>query len=266
MKIITLPGLWDKYELNLAFLRYCQSHKEQLIDNKIYFVVTGSFPQDSWSGHRNYQSPFVLHRGIADVLNNYYQLDVICRFDCSSLFFDSQDYNVFGRIALELGNNGSNQIEISTFEAYKYLKEKYPLYTFVGSEFMIDFDNNYNLHCLVRNKHNPSLPTNNFPKNKIESIIDYPCENCPTEQWSTCIAQEQTNLINFTNKTVFNCKNYTCDIHKIPQTKGINIFRSQIANYNQNYTRQLEEYIRLIIKPEYQNEARLFITMDYREE
>lgn len=265
MTIITLPGLWDKYELNKYFIQYCKDHENQLLYERVYFVVSGSFPQDSWAGHRNYLSPYVLYRGIWEVLDAYYQLNVTCRFDCSNLFFDEKDYNVFGRTALTLGENGSNQIEISTPSAYLYLKEQYPLYTFVGSELMIDFSEINNLHCLVRNSHNLNTPKN-FSKNKIEQIINSPCEKCSTEQWSKCVAQEQTNLITFSNKTAFNCKNYTCDIHLLPKEKT-NIFnRFQIADYNQNYTRQLEEYLRLVIKPEYRDEARLCISMTLRKE
>lgn len=242
---ITLPGLTNKIKLNILFIDFCNLHKDILINDKLYFTVYGSIPQNTWSGHYNLQGPLILYKKLNSILEEYTYRGVCCRFDCSNLLIDTKDYNVFGKILLECGNNGSNQIEISTPLAYDFFSNTYPMYHFIGSSSMIDYPSN--LDILVRNKFNMDIP-NNY-KNKIEYIINSPCCLCNFEQQTKCILKECLNINTFSSDSIYNCSTQTFTLEKNIYNNNI-----QIGEYN-NTLQQLQSYIYYLIKPEFQLQA-----------
>lgn len=210
MIFCTLPGLYENYNLNLKFLNLVTENKGYLIDKDIYFTVYGSFPQDPYSGNAVITTNYVLYNEIYNIINNYINLGVICRFDCSNLVINENDYNIFNKNALKIGENRGNQIEISSIQAYKFFNKKYPGYEYIWSQ-------NSNLSENELKKYNFILVRNNllgldfyYSKNKIEKIISYPCDTCNLQTWSKCVIQEHFNINSFSNKTVF----FNCDIYK----------------------------------------------------
>ena len=261
MKIVTLPGLFDFKDLNLIFIKYYFNHSNQFVD-QFHFICAGNTTQNAWTGHRNFASRYFLHDDIETILLDYRRLGVACRFDCGNLLFNKNDYNVFNRALLKIGDNGSNQIEVSTADAYHYFKEKYPNYQIVGSEFMIDFHKCDDLFTIVRNQNNPLPKDFSFNKNKIENILFNPCDSCSLETWSTCIGTEHSSIDTFSNKCALQCEKFTKNPHLISYQIEKMPQRFQFIRYpNQDAIRQLEAYISVLVKPEYQNEVRTCIAM-----
>ena len=259
MKVITLPGLWDHFNLNTLFLQYYNENRYQFIEPKINFIVYGSFPQNTWAGERVSTQPYVLARSVVNIIDRYSQLGASCRFDCSSLTFDDKDFNVFGKVMLDNGCNGSNQIEISTPIALEYFSTHYPYYNIVGSQRLNASDIDCSkLYTLVRNSFNINQQ-GEVPANKIETIIDNPCDKCSLAQWSECVAIEQININRASKNSVYYCNNYISNIHYVSAEQNLPT-KFQFAFYPNTY-RQLEMYIVNLILPEYQAEARLKLTM-----
>lgn len=242
MKQITLPGLVNKRNLNWIFVDYCHTHKEYLIDEKTYFIAYGTVPQNSWGSYRNLLGTLLLYPEITSIINTYNNKDIRCRFDCGNLIIDPNDYNVFGRVMLDCGDNGSNQIEIATIDAYNFFSSHYPNYNYIGSQNMIDFSPNMNLLAVVRDIHNDeTIPYS------IEHLVCSPCENCTQEQYTRCSLQEMLNINNFSEQTLFNCHQMKT-FNKIIPIKHYN--RIQIGEYN-NTIDQLWSYIYHTFKPEF---------------
>lgn len=259
MRVITLPGLWDSFNLNTLFLQYYNENKYQFIEQRINFIAYGSFPQNTWAGERVSTQPYVLARSIVNVIDRYSQLGASCRFDCSSLTFDDKDFNVFGKVMLDSGCNGSNQIEISTPLALEYFSKKYPYYNIVGSQRLnVNDVDSSKLYGLVRNSFNIDQH-GSVPLNKVEIIIDNPCDKCDLAQWSECVAIEQMNIDRTSKNSVYYCNNYTCNIHHVSAYNNLPQ-KFQFAFYPNAY-RELEMYIVNLILPEYQAEARMKLTM-----
>lgn len=249
MTNITIPGLYSNLKLNIAFYDYYTKNEDKVIDEKIFFTVTGSIPQNDWASNRNIiNSPVLLYKDIFELLDKYQERGIICRFDCGSLLFDKNNYNVFGRTLLDCGDNGSNQIEINTIEAYNFLSSKYPNYRFVGGQSLLDLSDDMNLDFLVRSNLNPEYPEI-FPAYKIEKLIGTPCAKCPIEKYSSCILQEHFAINSFSNKTIFSCEDFKTAYLEDEGTKCF-----QIGEYP-NLLVQLEAYVHYLIKPEYWYEA-----------
>ena len=96
--------------------------------------------------------------------------------------------------------------------------------------------------------------------------MDFPCDKCSLEQWSACVASEQANITSFSNKTAYLCNGYCNNIHIVPEVNIEEYSRIQLADYGQNLTRQLEEYLKALIKPEFIEEARMYVSMNLRKE
>lgn len=242
MRQITLPGLINKCNLNWTFVDYCHTHKEYLIDEKTYFIAYGTIPQNSWGSYRNLLGTLLLQPEVTSIVNTYNDKDIRCRFDCGNLIIDPKDYNVFGRVMLDCGNNGSNQIEIATIDAYKFFNNNYPNYNYIGSQNMIDFSSDISLLAVVRDMNN-NEPTP-FP---IEHLVCSPCEQCLKEQYTKCSLQEMLNINNFSKQTLFNCSQMAV-FNKVIPTKHYS--RIQIGEYNDNIN-QLWSYIYYAFMPDY---------------
>lgn len=245
---VTIPGLYNKHKLNIAFIDYCVKHPDQLID-EVQFTAYGTIPQNVWAGHKNLsRGNVILYNDIFNLINSYNARNTCCRFDCSNLIINPLDYNVFGKFLLELGNNGSNQIEVSTPEAYDYFTKKFPFYPIVGSEAMIDFAEHMRLIYIVRDESFNDLLPDNYPKNKVEHIILSPCNLCSCEQRSHCILQESIFINNFSEQSKFNtCSKLNSFSFRVVQKYP---YRIQIAEY-ESVVDQLCAYVTTLIKSEY---------------
>lgn len=115
-------------------------------------------------------------------------------FDCANPLLQEKDLNDPGNNTyLKLGENGSNKILISSYSILSLLKQKYPQYKFIGSEYFIATDPELShLDELIRIKvfyKNDDI-LKKIPINKTEIVLNNPCETCiaaPScflEEWS----------------------------------------------------------------------------------
>lgn len=254
MIFCTLPGLYENFDLNNYFIQYCIDNPKMLIDEKIYFTAYGSFPQDPYAGNSVITDEYALYNDIYHIINSYINNNTICRFDCSNLLINQNDYNVFNKITLEIGNNKGNQIEISTWQAYDFFTSKYPSYDLVWSQLTI-CDNIPKEEILVRNMRSDGKL---LEHNKIEYILCYPCDTCSLQTWSNCMALELNNINSFSNQSVFlQCDKYqNLPINYDIINENNKLKRIQIPKISNNAMLQLELYL-ILIKPEFRNQMRL---------
>lgn len=254
MTYITLPGFIENFNLNVNFLNYCNERKKECLpDQKTFFTIYGTLPQNSYGGNQIRHNNYILYNNLFNILEEYHMESTVLRFDCSNLLIDVKDYNVFNKILLEFGNNGGNQIEVSTKDSYEFFKNNYPDYDIVWSQFSIDFPEETN-DIIVRNSLNSNIPSLNYNKNKIEYMFNYPCEQCSTETWGKCVISEHENINNFSNKSILlDCPKYN---NYSLFERDLKLKRFQLALIPEKI-KQLESYI-LLLKPEFRNEARMY--------
>lgn len=263
---IILPNFFYFNKINESLFLLKREHPEYFINKNINFIAQeGNFPFCYWAGRNTVNYKTALQNTMFDFFKTT-RLPII--LDCANPLLKEIDYNnIANNTALQLGQNGSNQVLVSSIDLLNYIKQKYPFYQFIASEYYITSDVKLeSINLLTRIKVPLTLLNNynNIPKNKIEIVLNDPCENCI--QKSECLIKEWSNIYNFKEKSQF----LICPINK----KRIDIswqdimtlydqgyeyfcFDTKTINLNNiDYMKNL--YIELFIKNEYKNQVNLF--------
>ena len=265
---ITLPNFYYYFEINKKLFMLKKQHPDFFYNKDINFIMQeGNFPFSYWAGRNTTNFKTALYHIFFKMIN---ESRIPILFDCANPLLEKKDFtNRHQNIILELGQNGSNSVLVSSKNLLDYLKEKYPFYQFIGSEYYIADDPNLeSLESLTRVKVLKSkLDTlqQKIPKAKIEVVLNEPCGDCNNK--INCLCKEWENIYNFKEtseylKCALNKKTMDIqwmDIEELYKL-GYQYFCFDMKTFNLNNLEQIKHmYINLFIKPEYQKDALLLM-------
>jgi hypothetical protein len=259
---ITLPNFFYYHNININLINLHKDYPEYFHENICFYEQEGNFPFHYWAGEKNYNQKTVAYKDYIYYLNN---ATVPLCLDCSNPLLNDKDFlDSAMNVMLDTLQNGSNKIIISSIETLNCLKAKYPYYLYIGSEFYLASDPELqSLNELYKVKiYHQNLPNYpHIPKNKIQVIINNPCDNCPTVE---CLLNEWQNIYNFKRESYFlNCQKIDITdssinwelIEKLSEQGYTNFgFNSRGFDLTDiNFIKRL--YIKLFVRPQYQDKV-----------
>lgn len=286
MLYFTLPNAFINYDI-INYFKYILEVSPEFFQEKesiSFNYGEGNSPFCYWNGGQNNNNTGNVY-SYNKIINLVSKMGVPLRFNCSNINLEETDYlNVLGNLILQLGENGSNVIEITNLNFMRYLKEKYPNYNFIFSKEsfllqeltpeLINKINKYDNFLFI------SLPeylNENFDflnqienKNKIELSVNPICD-CSCKNYFNCHLNAHQTQYDFSKKNIFELCDYNLgfqyESHKNLNVKiikekyssiGINHF--YINDYFYNKVDLAMFLIKFFIKDEYQ--LKVFYNME----
>ncbi len=295
-----IPDFVRHFKLNILLYETMKKHSEFFYDNVKIGSVYGTFPTSLWNGGRNF-SGTVDENYIKVVLDQFNRRGIPCRFAFSNpLITEEHIYDEFCNRCLELADNGLNEVIVVSPVLEKYIREKYPRYKIISStckqlrdetSLNNELENDYSLVVLDYNWNNDyeKLEKIGF-KDKCELLINPCCvPDCKRRKAHyDYIGEYQIELCkSMKNPSIpFTMEEFKCEhmqksfyqttkwsTHISPE----DIYNKYVPMGFSNFKIEgrplpdipvLESYMYYMAKPEYRDEARLYIlsllTKDYR--
>ena len=182
-----LPGLdWDFLNFYVHFAKYTRRHPEKIMDNIRIASFYGTFRGAIWAGGRTsagYALPSPLEMETA--IQKINDAGIAARYTFTNSVLEERHLaDTFCNLAMELANNGKNEVLVNSPILEKYLRKNYPNFKFIQSItavernfdkindatqkydlVVIDFHDNHNLEFLDKIK----------DKSKIEILVNGYC-------------------------------------------------------------------------------------------
>lgn len=276
-----LPGLYELYDLNIAFLQYYINNKDKINEDYEIFGVYGNFPYCIWNGEQAIFSDLtVLNDTIEHMFLTYANFHTRIFLNCTNTeITENMLEDTYSNLIL---NNlqritASNQIVINSNLLDEYISQLYPVLCIdIGKYNNIQPDSMVNLKDEGFLFLNPKI-NNNFSllkqyKNKKQLIMTLNPSLCINNCniLNECILKENLSQIMFDprqSKNVF-CKNINnnTNLQNIRESK-LYISYKDISSYNNlninhfilehygNIEDTLSEYITFFVQPKYWAEA-----------
>ncbi len=286
-----IPSFTDHYSLNLLLIDYMRDNAEYFRDGVKIASVFGAFPGSLWNGGRNVPGAFnaALTKKILDDFNSR---GIPLRFTFTNPVLTEkhlEDKNC--NEIMKMADNGLNEVIVMSPMLEQYIRENYPNYKITSSTCKqirdmdgvnAELEKNYSLVVLDYNWNNKfDVLEQVKDKGRCEILVNACCQpNCPRRgQHYSEIGKHQIELCNTANsgiaiknivKDPFPCEFMNYDIymsnkfstHISPDSiendylpMGFNQFKLEGRTIGD--VQMLEMYIYYLVKPEYQNRARL---------
>ena len=264
--IFILPEPDRNFTINQIFLNLYHQHPEmRLYDGdgvRVNFIISGSLPQVSYTGEVNNIGPLMFHGNCMNMFKGYHETGAAVTIDCSShLITDFNNYDVMGNMALSIGNGyGDTGIKVSNNYAYDYFHAKYPNCRMIAAAHYTDDpgDRVFFLKEMWSDIDNTLIKS---PRVAIR--INSICDSCDIEQRMKCLESENLNATMFSNVSVLqSCSKCHANINAfaaqndfLPSLQQEGFKNFILPNYYQYPILQAQEYVKNLIKPEYQQIA-----------
>ena len=275
MIYFSLPNHLENFHLNTFIYGLSRSHPNYFKDKISFYNYAISFPYLSWNGGSNNNAgPGVYYNTMLEFGQNLVLPGVI---NCANVLLEDYDfYDCQGQTILEIFNNGSNIIEISSIPFKEQIENKYPNYRYKFSK-QADLITEFTPEILEAIHNQPEFLYIGIPdkysrnlgwlknlgsKRKLEITVNPICDfNC--QQRDVCLLKEHQNQLDYSGE--FHCEN--CKKHidnfnlsnmlTIEEIKksylpiGINhfTFAPSVSRKSDDWS---SLYINYFIKPEYQ--------------
>ena len=265
MIYFTLPNFYYYREINNYLKRLAKHHPEYFLYNMKIYGEEGSFAFHYFNGNGlNTTYPY-FRKEICDYYTiqkehelHYFETLIL---DCSNIYLNEKDLNdTVENLTLQLMQNGDNKVLVSNNTVKNYIKNNFPQYEILASEF---YDGN--LDDILRKRYFYFNIDYSLPKNKVEVILTTPCQ---CEKYLECKKINHKKQYNYQQNSVFN----DCNLHKIKKyhfdrdliknliEQGYRYFSFDLNNFNINDCEDiLYFYLEFFIKEEYQSDAQLFL-------
>ena len=189
-----IPGLYEHFEFNKAFIKYLKIHPEKQIENTKINAIYGNFQFCIWDGGRVFPQ---YHQATIEQINNifsyYTNQGIISRLIFTNNQLKEQDYqDRFCNLILTIGQDYNVEIVVADDNLREYIHSRYPSYQFISSttKCITNFDKlkeeinnpNYKMVCLDYNlNHNKKiLDFTPEEKEKTEFLCNAICKpGCP---------------------------------------------------------------------------------------
>lgn len=208
-----LPNFYERLNVNLFMYGLTKDHPEFFREKVSFYTLTGSFPYSSWNGGIN------CNCGIGAIYSDFIEFQgginaLPIRLNMANVMLEETDYyDHMNAAILDIFNDGSTVLEISSIPLMEYIQNKHPEYRFVLSNqadlitpFTPDIINSIsdaNKFSLI------GLPTylnENFDflkqiknKKQIEIVVNPICP-ATCEGYNQCWLTEHENQINYSGK------------------------------------------------------------------
>lgn len=275
MLYFSLPNFFENVKVNNFLYTLNKYHPDYFKENITIEACNGAVPYLCWSGGINSN---VGTGALYPQFTNCQQNCILPIYiNCANVLLEESDYDDnLGNVILDIFDNGSNVIEISSIPFMEYISENYPNYHFCLSkqadlitEFtpellnaLLDSDK-FKKICL------PDKLNDNFDfikelshRNKIEITINPICSHHICDNPDACLFREHKNQLDYYGEQLrFMCtkRNQYLDTDKIPSLEelkktyapyGINHF-TFTNTYELNELQWVSFYIAYFIKQEY---------------
>lgn len=286
-----IPSFTDHYSLNLMLIDYMKEKPEYFRDGVRIASVFGAFPGSMWNGGRNvpgnYNAAFN-----QKVMEEFNKRGVPLRFTFTNPMITEKhlsDKNC--NEILKMAENGLNEVIVMSPMVEQYIRENYPKYKITSSTCKqirdmdgvnAELEHDYSLVVLDYNWNNKfDMLEQVKNKGRCEILVNACCQpNCPRRgKHYTEIGKYQIDLCNAANSPIqiknvmvdpFPCEFMNYDIYMLNQFQtyispesiekdylpmGYNQFK--LGGRTIGDIKLLEMYVHYMVKPEYQNRARL---------
>lgn len=285
-----IPDLLLHYRLNIVLYDTLQKHPEYFHEGVRIGSVYGAFPGAVWNGGRFTGNFKCDDKIMAQAIKEYNDRGIPVRYTFTNPLIEEKHLgNPLCNKMLRLANNGMNEVIVNSPILEKYIRENYPKFKITSSTCKelktaeavnAELEKDYNLVVLDYNWNNNFEFLESIErKDKCELLINACCiPNCPRrgEHYRTIGAQQieyaehMHDITPYKMNTDFPCE-YQCQ--NLYKTIGYKTHISPDALYNKyvpmGYNQfkiegrtnpdisVLENFVYYMIKPEYQNLARL---------
>ena len=185
-----VPGFIGNMRV-VNYLKYLEvNHPYVLYPGVTIGSVFDNFPGSIWNGGTLICGGNFTRENIAMIIDYYNAfLNIPLSFTFTNPMIDQMKYceDLYSNTIAELGNNGRNNILVSSPMLAEYLKKNYKNYTYIRSIIAsedIPYDlENWDMSVLQRAKNNDWDYLNSIPyedRDRIEILLNDPCpDNCP---------------------------------------------------------------------------------------
>lgn len=286
-----LPGLYEHFRFNKAFLEYLNNHQEQQEINTTIHAVYGNFQFCIWDGGRIFQDyKQATLEDIKDIFSFYTDHGIISRLIFTNNQLKSTDYyDRFCNLILTIGQDYNVEIVLADEKLMEYIKTNYPNYKFISSttKCITNFDTlrqeinnpNYKMVCLDYNlnKHKELINFTPEEKEKTEFLCNAICPpGCTNRKnhyrlnslfslsggsyYSMCYCPITNNTVS--KQQIESKNNITLQqIKDFYVPNGFSYFK--LEGRTLGYIENLCNYINYLIKPEYKQECMVKFNDNY---
>ena len=280
-----LPGLYEHYQLNIGIGFLLQEHPEYFYDNIKINSFYGNFQFCTWDGGRVFEKYTYASKEFIEKLKMIYNddLNIGMRFVFTNNQIEEKDcFDRYNNLILSICEDDLNEIVIASPILEKYIKNNYPKYSFISSttKCILNLDDlkkeflneNYKLICLDYNLNKNFNFLNNLTqeeKDKTEFLVNAICPPaCPNRKNHYYLNSLFSSSFG-KNYTMADCLIYNeILIHKSNNNLQPNDILEYIDNGFSNFKIEgrshdsftmLIEFVKYLIKPEYQLEIVYFL-------
>jgi len=289
-----IPSFAENFELNILLYEVMQAKPEYFYDDVKIGSVYGSFPSSLWNGGRTFQGKMD-RNFMKEIIRQFNQRGIPIRFTFSNPHIREEHLNdSYCNMCLKIANNGMNEVIVVSPVLEAYIREKYPEFKIISSTckqirdldtLKKELEQDYSLVVLDYNWNNRFEKLEEIPSKERCELLINPCciPNCPRrKEHYDYIGRYHIALSEHLKKhpnrpfeyEPFYCEHITPyfyqttkhrthitpkDIYEKYVPMGFRNFK--IEGRSLPYFSVLESYIYYLVKPEYKDEARLFMLL-----
>lgn len=132
---IYLPGLdWDFLNFYVHFAKYKQKHSEHFMPNTRIASFYGTFRGAIWAGGRVTVGATPAPIDMEDAIHKINDAGIAVRYTFTNSVLEERHLgDTFCNLAMEMANNGKNEVLVNSPVLEKYLRKQYPNFKFIQS-------------------------------------------------------------------------------------------------------------------------------------
>lgn len=181
-----LPGLdWDFLNFYVHFAKYMRKHSERFQNNIRIASFYGSFRGAIWAGGRISRGITPLPIDMEDAIRKINDAGIAVRYTFTNNVLEEKHLSdTFCNLAMELANNGKNEVLVNSLVLEQYLRKQYPDFKYIQSITAVEHNinkineatNKYDLVVIdFRDNHKYDFLDKIKNKDKIEILINGYC-------------------------------------------------------------------------------------------
>ncbi len=288
-----LPDFVRHFKLNLLLSEMIRQTPEFFYEGVEIGSVYGTFPTSMWNGGRSFGGR-IDPKTIEAIIKQFNDRNIPLRFTFTNPKIKLEHLkDPFCNTCMKMANNGMNEVIVVSSLLEDYIRMKYPEYKITSStckqledisELSEELDKDYNLVVLDYNWNNKFEELEKLPhKEKCEFLVNACCVPAckKRKEHYEHVGDYQIKLTEHMKhpSEPFNCKDFDCPQMGMAlyQTTGYSthikpedIYGKYVPMGYENFKIEgrsvpdinvLETYMYYMVKPEFRDRARLFLTL-----
>lgn len=280
-----LPDFSKALRINIFIIDLLKEHPEYFYEDIEIKSIYGAFPGSIWNGGR-VQLGYSQKEEMIQAVQTLNNKGVSVRYTFTNCLLEEKHlFDTYCNLAMDVANNGMNEVLVNSPLLENYLRDKYPNFKYILSTTRCERDLNtineltkqYDLVVTdYRDNSNFEFLEGIKDKEKIELLVNAYCNpECKIrQQHYESISRHQLNFegVNpFIDKVFVSCPTYKMNFYDILNYDSV-IKKESLQNYIDmgfsNFKIEgrtmppiqvVESYLYYLIKPEYKDKVRLMI-------